>query len=61
MPLFIVGALVIIIPVVSFALTVGIFVNLLQLGLALAIGGYLLGIPYAIAFRAYKGRWPSYE
>ena len=38
----------------------GIFVNLLQLGLALAIGGYLLGIPYAIGFRLYKGRWPQY-
>ena len=48
------------IPVMSFLVTTGIFINLLQWGLVLAIGGYLLGIPYAIAFRLYKGRWPQY-
>ena len=36
-------------------------VTFLQWGIVLAIGGYLLGIPYAIGSRLYKGRWPRYD
>lgn len=49
------------IPLLSFIVTTGIFVNLLQWGLMLAILGYLLGIPWSIWFRVTKGRWPRYE
>jgi len=54
--LFILG-----IPLMSMALTINIFSVLLQTGLALAIFGWLLGIPYAFIFRYRKGRWPTYE
>ena len=48
------------IPLVLFTITAGLTVFFLQAAITIAIGGYLLGIPWAIWFRATKGRWPRY-
>ena len=53
-------ALVVGVPVILFVITAGLTVWLFQWAITLAIIGYLLGIPYAIAFRLVKGRWPRY-
>ena len=47
------------IPVIGFAVTAAATVVALQVAIVVAIGGYLLGIPYSIAFRIMKGRWPQ--
>lgn len=49
------------IPVTGFAVTAAVTVVALQIAIVVAIGGYLLGIPYSIAFRITKGRWPQYR
>jgi len=43
------------IPVIGFAVTAAATVVALQV----AIGGYRMGIPYNIAFRIMRGRWPQ--
>lgn len=48
------------IPVFLAILTIAITALALQVGIVLAILGYLAGIPYAIWFRLAKGRWPQY-
>ena len=48
------------IPVIGFVLTAAVTVVAMQVAIVVAIGGYLVGIPYSIAFRIVKGRWPQY-
>ena len=52
-------AIVIGIPVLSFALTAAITVIALQIAIIGAILGYLIGIPWSIWFRLRHGRWPE--
>jgi uncharacterized membrane protein YqaE (UPF0057 family) len=56
----ILAGLTVLVPIVSFAIVAGLTVTFLQLGITLALLGYLLGVPYAIGFRLAKGRWPEY-
>ena len=56
----IVVGLLALVPIISFAIVAGLTVTFLQFGIVLALFGYFLGIPYAIGFRLYKGRWPQY-
>lgn len=52
--------LVVGIPIIGAVLTVAVTAIALQVAIVVAVGGYLLGIPYSIAFRVVKGRWPQY-
>lgn len=47
------------IPVISAVVVAGITVLALQIAIVVAVGGYILGIPYSIWFRLSKGRWPQ--
>jgi hypothetical protein len=48
------------IPVIGFAVTAAATIVALKVAIVVAIGGYLLGIPYGIAFLIKEGRWPQY-
>lgn len=50
---------VILIPVFSAVIVGAITVAAIQIGIVVAIGGYLLGIPWSIWFRLRHGRWPE--
>ena len=52
-------AIVIGIPLVSFAVTAAVTIAALQLAIIGAILGYLIGIPWSIWFRLRNGRWPQ--
>jgi hypothetical protein len=52
-------AILIGIPVLSFAITVAITAVALQIAIIGAILGYLIGIPWSIWFRLRHGRWPE--
>ena len=52
-------AVVIGIPLVSFAVMVAVTMVALQLAIIGAILGYLIGIPWSIWFRLRHGRWPE--
>lgn len=52
-------AIVIGIPLVSFAVTAAVTIAALQLAIIGAILGYLIGIPWSIWFRLRHGRWPE--
>ena len=52
-------AIVIGIPLVSFAITAAITLVALQIAIMAAILGYLIGIPWSIWFRLRHGRWPE--
>ena len=46
------------IPVIGMVLTVAATAVALQVAIVVAVGGYLLGIPWSIYFRLRHGRWP---
>ena len=52
-------AIVIGIPLVSFAVTAAVTIAALQLAIIGAMLGYLIGIPWSIWFRLRHGRWPE--
>ena len=46
------------IPVIGMVVTVAATAVALQVAIVVAVGGYLLGIPWSIYFRLRHGRWP---
>ena len=47
------------IPVIGFVLTAAVTVVAMQVAIVVSIGGYLVGIPWAVWFRVTHGRWPE--
>lgn len=52
-------AAVILVPLFSAVIVGAITVAAIQIAVVVAIGGYLVGIPWSIWFRLRHGRWPE--